>query len=214
MERLYPGIFNIYGENMWWLAAAPVALVTWDFCKQPMDKLYFQNPWRPIVGMRNTLVDLFFGKKQYDTFDIWEIGFNFGKIRRTFFENEHKVPRHYFHVLDPWFPPNENYYYYKVSDFPFIQNIVNNISCVDKETGVIAVIEGPLTIPPHRAESNLQLRYHMTLDGDGDCTLYLWDTKHVHKTGEEFMFDHARYHSVEKLGSSRRVTLILDVNRF
>jgi len=199
---------------LWFLLGVPAALVTWDFCKRPMDKLYFQNPWRPLVGMRNTLVDLFFGRADYYPFDLWEIGYNFGKIRRYFFETEYMATRHYFHDMDPWFSKNDKYYYYKVRDFPYIQSIINNIPSVDKDTGVIAVIDGPLVIPPHRAESNLQLRYHMTLEGDGDCTLHLWDKKHVHKTGEEFMFDHARYHSVEKLGSSRRVTLILDVNRF
>ena len=199
---------------LWFLVGVPVALMTWDFCKPPMDKLYFQNPWRPLVGMRNTLVDLFFGRADYYPFDLWEIGYNFGKIRRYFFETEYAATRHYFHDMDPWFSKNDNYYYYKVRDFPYIQSIINNIPSVDKDTGVIAVIDGPLVIPPHRAESNLQLRYHMTLEGDGDCTLHLWDKTHTHKTGEEFMFDHARYHSVEKLGSSRRVTLILDVNRF
>jgi len=199
---------------LWFLLGVPAALVTWDFCKPPMDKLYFQNPWRPFVGMRNSMVDLFFGKADYYPFDLWSIGYNFGKIRRYFFETEYSAKRHYFHDMDPWFSKNDKYYYYKVRDFPYIQSIINEIPSVDKDTGIIAVIDGPLTIPPHRAESNLQLRYHMTLEGDGDCTLYLWDKKHVHKTGEEFMFDHARYHSVEKLGSSRRVTLILDVNRF
>ena len=199
---------------MWWLVGVPVALMTWDFCKPPMDKLYFQNPWRPLVGMRNTLVDLLFARREYYPFDLWEIGYNFGKIRRCFYENENNVKKHYFHDTDPWFDKNENYYYYKVSDFPLIQNIINNIPSVDKETGVIAVIEGPMNIPPHRAESNLQLRYHMTIEGDGDCTLYTWNKKYTHITGEEFMFDHALYHSVEKSGSSRRVTLILDVNRF
>ena len=199
---------------MWpWLCVI-VALIAWDFCKPPIDKLYFQNPWRPLVGMRNTLIDIVYGQKEYHPFDLWPVGFNFGKIRREFFEREHTVTRHYFHDMDSWFPRNENYYYYKVSDFPLLQSIIDTIPKVDKETGVIAVIEGPHVIPPHRAESNMQLRYHMTLEGDGDCTLYLWDTKHVHKTGEEFIFDHSRYHSVEKLGSSRRVTLILDVNRF
>jgi hypothetical protein len=200
---------------MWWfVAAVPVGLVAWDFCKPPMDKLYFQNPWRPFVGMRNTIVDIFFGQRDYHAFDLWPIGFNFGKIRREFFEREQGVRKHYFHDLDPWFPKNTGYYYYNVRDFPFLQSVVDTIPKVDKDTGVIAVIEGPMTIPPHRAESNLQLRYHMTLDGSGDCTLYLKDSEHTHITGDEFIFDHARYHSLEKTSSERRVSIILDVHRF
>jgi hypothetical protein len=200
---------------MWWFAVAvPFGLVAWDFCKPPIDKLYFQNPWRPLVGMRNTLVDIFCGERVYHPFDLWPIGYNFGKIRREFFERERGVQRHYFHDMDPWFPKSTRYYYYKVRDFPFLQSVIDTIPKVDKETGVIAVIEGPMTIAPHRAESNLQLRYHMTLEGSGDCTLFLRDQKHVHKTGDEFIFDHSRYHSLEKSGSERRITLILDVNRF
>jgi hypothetical protein len=195
---------------MWWLAV-PVALVAWDFCKPPMDKLYFQNPWRPLVGMRNTLVDIFCGAP--DAFDLWPIGFHFGKIRREFLEREPHVEKHYFHDLDPWFPKNTAYYYYNVRDFPFLQSVIDTIPRVDKDTGVIAVIEGPMTIAPHRAESNLQLRYHMTLEGNGGCNLHTWDRKYAHKTGDEFIFDHGRYHSLEKTDSERRVTLILDVNR-
>jgi len=197
---------------MWWFL--PLGLIAWDFCKPPVDMLYFQNPWRPLVGMRNTLVDIFFGQRSYEPFDLWPIGFNFGKIRREFYERESHVQKRYFHDLDPWFPKNTGYYYYKVSDFPLLQSVVDTIPKVDKETGVIAVIEGPMTIAPHRAESNLQLRYHMTLEGSGDCTLSIRDSAHVHKTGDEFMFDHARYHTLEKSGSNRRVTLILDVSRF
>ena len=198
---------------MWWfVAAVPLGLVAWDFCKPPIDKLYFHNPWRPFVGMRNTLVDVFCG--HHDAFDMWPIGFNFGKIRREFFEKAPNLEKRYFHDMDPWFPKNMGYYYYNVRDFPFLQSVIDTIPKVDKDTGVIAVIEGPMSIPPHRAESNLQLRYHMTLEGSGDCVLYLRDRYHVHKTGDEIMFDHARQHSLEKLGSSRRVTLILDVHRF
>jgi len=166
------------------------------------------------VGMRNTLVDIFRGQKYYQTFDLWPIGFNFGKIRREFFERESIVQRHYFHDMDPWFPKNTGYYYYNARDFPFLQSVIDTIPKVDKETGVIAVIEGPMTIAPHRAESNLQLRYHMTLEGSGDCTLVLRDCVHKHRTGDEFIFDHSRYHSLEKSDSERRVTLILDVHRF
>ena len=197
---------------MWWVI--PVALVTWDFCKPPLDILYFQNPWRPLVGMRNTLVDLLCGHGEHPRFDLWPMTFYFETIRHEFVETEGNIEKHYFHDMDPWFPKNTGYYYYKVSDFPILQSIIDTIPCIDKETGVIAVIEGPMSIAPHRAESNLQLRYHMTLEGSGDCTLHTWHDAHVHKTSDEFIFDHARYHSLEKTSSGRRVTIILDVHRF
>ena len=37
------------------------ACVMRDFMIDPIDRLYFQNPWRPLVGIRNTLIDLLLG---------------------------------------------------------------------------------------------------------------------------------------------------------
>jgi aspartyl/asparaginyl beta-hydroxylase (cupin superfamily) len=36
---------------------------------------------------------------------------------------------------------------------------------------------------------------------------------HEHREGEDFLFDHAKYHEVVKRGQGRRVVLILDVYR-
>lgn len=73
-------------------------------------------------------------------------------------------------------------------------------------------MDGPTKIPPHRAESNMLLRYHMTIEGTSTLDTE-YDT-HEHTEGQDFIFDHARYHEVEKTTSDRRVVLILDVKRF
>ena len=77
---------------------------------------------------------------------------------------------------------------------------------------MIAVMEGSMSIPAHRAESNLQLRYHLTLEGTSNLTTEF--DIHQHKPGEDVLFDHGRHHSVDKTGEEKRVVLILDINRF
>jgi len=69
-----------------------------------------------------------------------------------------------------------------------------------------------MSIPPHRAESNLQLRYHLTIEGTSNITTDI--DIHKHEPGDYILFDHSRYHSVNKIDKGKRVVLILDINRF
>jgi len=124
------------------------------------------------------------------------------------------LKRHLFHETDPWFDKNDGYYFYKAEDFPVLKSLIDQVPAIHKETALFAVVEGPMVIPPHRAESNWLLRYHLTIEGGGDCTLFTTKGAHVHEEGEEFLFDHARYHELVKTGDGRRVVLILDVKRF
>lgn len=202
---------------MWRLLLVPVVLVLHDFLKSPIDLLYFQNPLRPFVGMRNTLVDLMCHKSEYDVLDypnLWFAKANYNKILYEFDKHVTTTKKHYFHKLDPWFKKDNRYYYYKVSDFPEVQAIIDQIPCVDKETAKFAVIDGPMTIPPHRAESNLMLRYHLTIKGGKHCVLYTSSGGHLHEPGKDFLFDHSRFHHLVKRSLQKRVVLILDVHRF
>jgi len=166
-----------------------------------------------LVGIRNSLVDLFFYKLYYSVDDftgLWRVQKHFFDIKTeydTLYKNKQK---YYFHDIDSWFEYNQNYYYYKIHDFPKLYAFLKTIPCVDR--AMIAVMEGPMSIPAHRAESNLQLRYHLTLEGTSNLTTEF--DIHQHKSGEDVLFDHARYHSVDKTDEQTRVVLILDINRF
>jgi len=201
---------------MWPLVLVPVGLVLHDYLKAPIDRLYFQNPRRPLVGMRNTIIDILTGFSNYRVLDhpgLWLIKFHFRKIQKEFGKVSKKLEKQYFHDLDPWFEKNERYYFYKAESFPHLKSLIDQIPCINKENALFAVVEGPMTIAPHRAETNLLLRYHLTIEGGGDCTLYTEKGPHVHREGEEYLFDHARYHELTKTGDGRRVVLILDVHR-
>ena len=139
---------------------------------------------------------------------------HYDKIREEFQKVSNTAKKHLFHEADPWFDENDNYYFYKVEDFPKLKSLINQIPCIHEETAIFAVIEGPMVIPPHRAETNLLLRYHLTIEGGGDCALYTDRGGHAHSEGEDFLFDHAKYHELVKTGPDRRVVLILDVKRF
>lgn len=167
--------------------------------------------------MRNTLIDLLYFKFDYNVMDypnLWSVKANYNMILQEFEKGVGSAKKRYFHKLDPWFRKNEKYYYYKVEDFPEIQKIIDQIPCVDKETAMFAVMDAPMSIPAHRAESNLMLRYHLTIKSGRDCILYTEYDAHRHHPGEEFLFDHSRYHRVTKRGFQKRVVLILDVHRF
>jgi len=202
---------------MWRLLWIPVVLVLHDYLKSPIDRLYFQNPLRPLVGMRNTLVDLVFHKFDYNTLDypnLWFVKANYNKILYEYEKGLGNAKKKYFHNLDPWFKKNKNYYYYEVRDFPEVQKIIDQVPCVDKETAKFAVIDGPMTIPAHRAESNLMLRYHLTIKGGKHCVLYTSNGGYLHKPGKDFLFDHSRFHRLVKRSLEKRVVLILDIHRF
>jgi len=199
---------------MLWLL--PVIAVVYDFTKDPIDRLYFQNPWRPVVGVRNALVDLAFCASRHNIKDypgLWTLEAHWKNIREEFHSLRDSVPKYFFHELDDWFPHNEKYYYHKIQDFPKLKRLVERIPCVDKTTGVLAIMEGPSSLPPHRAESNLQLRYQLTLEGTGDSVLLTKRGSHRQSPGEAFLFDHGRYHAVENSGEGCRVVLILDIKR-
>lgn len=168
------------------------------------------------MGIQNTLVDILLHQSDYSIKDypgLLFIRLYYTKIRQEFDEVSKSAKKHLFHEADPWFDKNDSYYFHKVEDFPILNNLIDQISIIHKETALFAVVEGPLVIPPHRAESNSLLRYHLTIESDGDCTLYTEKGPHKHIEGEDFLFDHSRYHEVVKTDNNRRVVLILDVKR-
>ena len=199
------------------LLLIPLFLILYDYLKSPIDLLYFQKPMRPLIGMRNTLIDILLHKSEYNTAHysgLWLVKARYNRILHEYEKGIATANKKYFHDLDPWFEKNDGYYYYEVKDFPEIQKIIDTIPCVDKEGAKFAVIEGPMTIAPHRAESNLLLRYHLTMKGGDDCTLYTSNDVHKHESRKDFLFDHSRFHSLDKRGLQTRVVLILDVHRF
>lgn len=201
---------------MWQLLFVPFLLVLHDYMKAPIDNLYFTNPKRPLVGIRNALIDFINWTHEYSVNNhpgLWLVKAHYENIREEFQEVSKVAKKYLFHEADPWFDKNDNYYFYKAEDFPKLKSLINQIPCIHKETALFAVVDGPMVIPPHRAETNLLLRYHLTIEGGGDCTLYTEKGRHCHREGEDFLFDHARYHEVTKTDQGRRVVLILDVHR-
>lgn len=199
---------------MWLLL--PLAAVMYDWMKPPVDRLYFQNPLRALVGVRNALVDAVFWQSRYNVSDypgLWTLEAHWERMRDEFDRVHPGVRKYFYHDLDEWFPKNDNYYYYKIDDFPEIKRLIERIPCVDKKSGALAVMDGPSSLPPHRAESNLLLRYQLTLQGDGDSVLYTKHDEHAQSPGRAFLFDHGCYHGVRNSGKGRRVVLILDIKR-
>jgi hypothetical protein len=198
---------------MWPLLLVPIGMILHDYLKAPIDRLYFSNPRRIIMGIQNTFIDIINVVSTPEIPGLWLVKAHYDKIRQEFLEVSPTLEGHMFHDIDPWFDINEGYYFYKVENFPLLKSLIDQIPSIHKETARFAVVEGPMVIPPHRAESNWYLRYHLTIDGGGDCTLYTEKGSHIHEDGEDILFDHARYHELIKTDEGRRVVLILDVHR-
>jgi hypothetical protein len=59
-------------------------LVAFDYFKNPIDRLYFNKPLRPLVGIRNTIIDVFFHRPFYypkDYSDLWLIRLYYRELR-------------------------------------------------------------------------------------------------------------------------------------
>jgi len=198
------------------LLLVPTLMVVYDFFKLPIDTLYFQNPMRPLCGIKNTFRDLIHFNSECSVKNypgLMLIKFHFDKIKKEFETIHPSLKKTYYHDISPWFEKNDDYYFYKIENFPMLNSLVRQIPCINTKVAAFAVSEGPMRLYPHRAESNRLLRYHITIQTGGECTLYTENGSHMHEEGEEFIFDHSRYHELVKTGEGKRVVLILDVNR-
>lgn len=201
---------------MWSLIVIPIFLVFLDYYKAPIDRLYFNNPRRPLIGIRNTFRDIihYFDENKIEKYPgLLLLKLHYQKIREEFDEISPKLLKEFQHDKDKWFEKNEGYYHYEVCNFPLLNSLIKQIPCINSETAMFFVIDGPMSLAPHRAESNEFLRYQLTIHGDGDCTLYTEKGEFIQNEGEDFLFDHGRYHELVKTGKGRRVLLSLDIYR-
>lgn len=199
---------------MWF--GIPTLMVLYDYMKLPIDTLYFQNPKRPFIGIANTFRDLVHTGTQCKVANfpgLMLVRLHFEKIKAEFEAVHPTLEKRYYHDVSPWFDDNWDYYFYRVKDFPLLNSLLKQIPCVNTEVAAFAVSDKPMRLHPHRAESNRLLRYHITIKSGGKCVLHTEEGSHAHEEGEDFLFDHSRYHELVKEGLGTRVVLILDINR-
>ena len=154
-----------------------------------------------ISGIRNTLIDLIAYAPTYSHWEfggLWLIKAHYKQIRKEFEEVSKTLEKTMYHDVDPWFEKNDNYYRYSFEHFPKLKSLVKQIPCIDEETASFAVMDAPLLYPHIEPRPISYLDTNFTIMGDGDCTLYTEKGPHVHTEGQEFVFDHSRYHEVIK----------------
>lgn len=196
-------------------------LIIHDYNKLPIDKLYFKNPKRVLMGIQNSLIDILDYKKHYQTLDYQSLNIlqdNVDIIKNEYIALSDKLDRIYFHDIDIWFSYNPNYFFYKCSDFPQTNKLLSQIPSVLHDSAIFAVMIGPHIIPPHKADLNYYLRYQLTIlnedQGDRRSWLEMENDKYYHDEGDSIVFDHSRNHSVYKDTMGTRVVLIADIKRF
>ena len=106
---------------MWRLAFVPILMVLYDFIKAPIDRLYFTNPWRPLLGIQNTFRDIVHGFTEHDVKHypgLLLVKLHYQKIREEF---ERVSPsKSVTNMMKTCGPRRMIYYYYKVKDFPLL----------------------------------------------------------------------------------------------
>lgn len=190
-------------------------LILLDFLKDPVDIMYFQNPWRLWLGLCNTLTDLTLSQTEYYDPSLVLLDFNYDRILKEF-QDSPKKERRYFHNLDPWFDKNEHYYYYDVNvqDFPFLFGLLERLPKVDYLHAKFAVMDDDYTLVPHRAETNWWLVYNYVIEEDPGSYLQTVHGKFYYdRPAKGILYDHGLKHSVHKKGTKRRTVLILSVSR-
>ncbi len=184
----------------------------------PIDRLYFRKPERIFIGMKNSLIDLFFFKRFYDVKDFRNL-YLFKKYEKEIlneFNSFEKEKRKYStEELDPFEKQNvNNYYIVKAKDFPLTKLIIEMSGVVDLESAAFYVAKGPMELKAHKGDSNSVLRYHLTLKGSEETILTTEFGTYPNTTGHELLFDHSRYHKLIKTDHKERISLIVNVFRF
>jgi len=69
---------------MWPLLLVPIGMILHDYLKAPIDRLYFSNPRRIIMGIQNTFVDIINVVSTPEIPGLWLVKAHYDKIRQEF----------------------------------------------------------------------------------------------------------------------------------
>lgn len=194
-------------------------MILWDFLKQPIDLLYFQKPLRPFVGLLNTLTDILMYRDRYRIEDYPNLEIlhkNFFRIKEEFQKVSKVSKKTFCHEYDPFLPKSSEYYSYDCKDFPYTWSLLKQIPSANLENARFNVIDGEYSLPSHKGDTNVALVYNMTVEGDPDSYLEIFDgTRYPYiENVPGVLYDHSLKHSVTKNGIKRRTILFLNINRW
>lgn len=150
------------------------------------------------IGLR-----IFFPRpKKYDLsrFDI--LRDNVERIKQIYYDEHHSVKR--------WHDGKRNYY--KVKEFPEIQNMIDIIPGVDRTSAKIYVMDYPMTCTPKLKRERGWMRYELTLRGGRGCVLDTGDCRIMIPDGLGFLYNPRRYHRYIKRSIMSRISLVIDVS--
>jgi hypothetical protein len=192
-------------------------LINHDYSKQPIDNLYFYNFWRPLIGIKNSLYDLFLFKKKYNVKDFGDL-FLLKKCEKLILQEfnslENKVSGKGLNFYDPFESEKENYKLFNTKDFPFTHSLIKMIGNIDYDSSFFYVADGPVELKPHKGDENSLLRYNLVLKGSKNAILTTEFGEYPNNTGNEILFDHSRFHTFKKTDEGKRISLIVNVYRF
>ena len=103
--------------------------------------------------------------------------------------------------------------FYRTRDFPEIQNILDKIPGIKKDSGIICVMNFPMNVRPPRTHNNKWLRYELVLRGGKGCILDACGERKIISDGRDTIFDPSRYHKYIKRSVFTRLSLVFDVDR-
>ena len=115
-------MYNIVLDNMYIIFIFIVLLIMHDYNKLPIDKLYFKNPKRVLMGIQNSIIDIFAYKRYYNVADYQNLIMlqeNVDIIKKEYNDLSGDLNKTYFHAIDIWFDENPKYFFYKCRDFNY-----------------------------------------------------------------------------------------------
>lgn len=152
----------------------------------------------------NIVISLLTCTKKYDMTTFIILKDNIERIKDIYYEKHHNIKRYH----------DGKRTYYKVKDFPEIQELINIIPGVKKDSAVIYVMDFPMTIKPPKAYKNRWLRYELVLRGGRGCIIDTGKECKMVMDGNDILYDPSCRHKYVKRSIFTRLSLALDVDRF
>lgn len=156
---------------------------------------------RVIINFINAVITY---TKKYDKSRFKILRDNYEKIRDIYYDEHHHLEREH----------DGKRIYYKVSDFPEIQKMIDTIPGVKKNSAFIYVMDFPMTISPKKEKNNRWVRYELVLRGGRGCIFDTWRQRRIINDGSDIIFDPASRHKYIKRSVYTRLSLVVDVDRF
>lgn len=142
--------------------------------------------------------------QNYDTNKFQILRDNFEYIRDVYYQEHNALERQH----------DGKRFYYEVKNFPRIQELIDKIPGIKKNSGRIYVMDFPMFIRPKKERMSRWVRYELVLRGGRGCVFETWKHRKMLPDGSDVIYDPSFSHRYLKRSIFTRLSLVVDVDRF